>query len=279
MEASFKEQCIALRKEGYSINEIMKATGRAKSSIHTHIKEIPLSKERMKRYREACGKWIRKYALARKGRSKRPFRSFGEWSAGNVLLVAHLLFDGEIAKGRCTYNNRSSVLIERVEELMRGLYDYESKRYTNELTGVWRTSYFNVALSVYLNKKSKGLLQNIRKMPLNLKREFIRAFFDDEGCMDFRPKNNVRRVRGYQKDMRVLKIIKSLLADFDIASRIVLPNEVVIVGKENLMKFEREINFSAGVYMNGNRSNSRWKKHIEKRELLKRAIESFRTSS
>jgi intein-encoded DNA endonuclease-like protein len=114
-------------------------------------------------------------------------------------------------------------------------------------------------------------------MPLDLKREFIRAFFDDEGCMDFRPKNNVRKVRGYQKNMQILRIIKALLADLDITARIVFPNEVVIVGKENLIRFEREINFSPGVYMNGARSNSRWKKHIEKRELLRRAIESFKS--
>ena len=113
-------------------------------------------------------------------------------------------------------------------------------------------------------------------MSLDFKREFIRAFFDDEGCMDFRPKNNVRRIRGYQKDVLILKIIKTLLADLNIESRVILPNEVVISGKENLMRFEREINFSPGVYMNGNRSNSRWKKHVEKRELLRQAIASFK---
>lgn len=273
----FKTQCVTLRNKGYSINEIMVATGRAKSSIHTHIKDIPLSKERMRQYRESSGKWIRKFALARKGKSERPFRDFDDWSTGTVLLVAHLLFDGEIAKGRCTYNNRSLALIERVERLMLSLYDFDPKRYKNELTGVWRTSHFNVALSAYLHKKSKELLQNIRKMPLDLKREFVRAFFDDEGCMDFRIKKNVRRVRGYQKDVRILKIVTSLLSDFNIESRIVLPNEVVIVGKENLMRFEREINFSTGVYMNGNRSNSRWKKHVEKRGLLKQAIVSFKS--
>jgi hypothetical protein len=274
---AFKKQCIVLRRKGYSINEIMKATGRAKSSIHTHIKEIPLSNERMKQYREASGKWIRKFALARKGKSERSFHAFETWSTGTALLVAHLLFDGEIAKGKCVYNNRSKALIERVEKLMQERYDFEPKWHQNQITGVWRISYHNVALSAYLNKKSKELLRGIRKMPLNLKREFIRAFFDDEGCMDFRPKKNIRRIRGYQKDVRVLRIIRALLVDFDITANIVLPNEVVIVGKKNLMRFEREINFSTGIFMNGNRSNSRWKKNVEKKELLKQAIASFKS--
>jgi hypothetical protein len=254
----------------------MKATNRAKSSIYVHIKDIPLSKERMKQYREASGKWIREFALARKGKSVRSFRTFNTWSADTVLLVAHMLFDGEIAKKRCVYNNRSRALLNRTERLMKEIYDFEPVRYTNQRTGVSRISYYNVALSMYLNEKSIELMREIKKMPIALKRELIRAFFDDEGCMDFRSKSNVRKIRGYQKDMTILKIIKALLADLEIASRTVFPNEVVIVGKENLIRFEREINFSPGVYVNGNRSNSRWKKHIEKRELLRRAIESFK---
>lgn len=271
----FKKQCIALRKKGYSINEIMEVTGKAKGSIYGHIKDIPLSEKRMKQYREASGKWIRKFALARKGRSVRPFRPFETWSAETVLLVAHLLFDGEIAKGKCVYNNRSRALIARVEKLLRALYDFEPKRFKNEATGVWKTNYYNVALSAYLKGKSKELLRQIKGMPLDLKLEFVRAFFDDEGCMDFRPGR--KRVRGYQKDVRVLKLIKALLIDFGITARIILPNEVVIVGKENLIRFEHKINFSPGIFINGNRTNSIWKKHIEKRELLKQAIKSFKS--
>lgn len=273
---AFKEQCIALRKRGYSIIEIMEATGRAKSSIRVHIKDIPLSEKRLREIRVASGKRIRKFAIARKGKSERAFRAFNTWSPGTVLLVAHLLFDGEVVRTRCVYNNRSEALIDRVTKLMRPIYNFEPKRYLNQLTGVHRISYHNVMLGAYIENKSIELLRKIEGMSLDLKREFIRAFFDDEGCMDYRPDANRRSVRGYQKDIRILKIIKALLADFDIAANIVLPNEVTIVGKENLMRFEQEINFSAGVYMNGDRSNSRWKKHVEKRELLKQAIASFK---
>lgn len=255
----------------------MEVTGRAKSSVHTHIKDIPLSDKRIKQYKIAAGRHIRKFALARKGKSVRQFRMFDTWSVRSVLLVAHMLFDGEIARVRCAYNNRSEALIERVAELMREWYDFEPKRYQNQLTGVYRISYHNVVLGAYVQKKSRELLRQIKGMPLNLKREFVRAFFDDEGCMDFRPRTNHRRVRGYQKDIRVLKIVRVLLKELGIESHIELPNEVVIVGKENLARFEQEINFSPGVYINGNRSNSRWKKHIEKRELLKQAIKSFKS--
>jgi intein/homing endonuclease len=277
MRTSFKEQCIVLRKEGYSIVEIIKATGGAKSSVYMHIKGIPLSAERLKEIRKASGKRIRKFALARKGKSERAFHNFDAWSPDRVLLIAHFLFDGEITRTRCVYNNRSEALIERVTKLMRPIYDFEPKRYVNQSTGVHRVSYHNVMLGAYVEGKSVELVRGIKDMPPNLKREFLRAFFDDEGCMDYRPDESRRSIRGYQKDVRILKIIEVLLADFDITARVVLPNEVVIVGKENLMRFEREIDFSPGVYMNGNRTNSRWKKHVEKRELLKQAILSFKT--
>lgn len=273
----FKEQCIVLRKKGYSITEIVVETGRAKSSIYSHIKDIPLSKERVQQYKIAAGKRIRKFALARKGKSVRMFKIFDKWSIDSVLLVAHLLFDGEIVRTRCAYNNRSTALIDRVERLMREWYDFEPSRYYNKMTGVSRITYNNVALGSYLQKKSKELLQIVRDMPVDYKREFLRAFFDDEGCIDYRPKDGRRSIRGYQKDIKILKLIRSILADVHIDSRVAQPNEVVITGKENLIQFEKEINFSPGVYMNGNRSNSRWKKHIEKRELLRKAITSFKT--
>lgn len=275
---SFKEQCVDLRKKGYSIIEIMKATGRAKSSVHTHIKDIPLSKERIEQYRIASGKRIREFAIARKGKSARPFKQFEKWDEKTVCLTAHFLFDGSIyPNSGCSYNNRSEALIKRVETCMRVVYVFEPTRYTNPLTRVLRISYHNVALAMYMQNKARELLQNARDLLPDLKTEFVRAFFDDEGCIDYRPEKNRRSIRGYQKDVRILKLIRALLADFGIGARIVEPNEVSIVGKENLARFEQEINFSPGVYVNGNRSNSRWKKHMEKRELLKRAIESFKS--
>ncbi len=275
MTVSFRERCRALRQQGKRIIEIVKITDRAKSSVYTHIRDMPLSADRMRAVRVASGRHIRLYALARKGKSARKFRTFKKWTPELVLLVAHLLFDGEIYRGGI-YNNRNTALIERVEQYMRILYDYEPKRYTNPLTGVHRISYHNVEFGAFLKAKSRELLTKVKRMPPELKREFLRAFFDDEGCMDYRPNENRRMVRGYQKDVRILKLVKTLLQDFRISARIVRPNEVVIVGKENLKRFQCEINFSRGIFMNGDRPNSRWKKHMEKRELLRLAIASFK---
>ena len=255
----------------------MRITHRPKTSVYQHIKDTPLSPGRMKKYKDAAARHIRRFALARKGKSVRPFRRFESWTPKHVLLIAHLMFDGEIMRRKCVYNNRNTALLSRVDVLMQDVYDYEPARHSNSHTGVRRISYYNVELAAYLNSKALQLLREVQILSPDLKKEFLRAFFDDEGYMDFLPARNRRRVRGYQKDVRILRLIKRLLNDIGIRARIVHPNEVQIVGKEELIKFEQEINFSPGIYMNGNRLNSRWKKHVEKRRLLRKAIESYKS--
>jgi len=273
---AFKQQCITLRKQDYTINEIMRITGRAKSSIYPHIYSIPLSAEKREQIKKASAEHIRRFPQERKGKSARKFIPFSRWTPELVLLVAHLSFDGEIARARCVYNNNSLSLIERVEKLMRCIYSFEPKRSKNS-AGVTRTSYYNVALSNYLKQKSEELFSQVVNMPLKYQREFLRAFFDDEGCMDFRIKRNHRKIRGYQKNVNVLCLAQELLRNFNIDSRVQMPNEIEIIGKANLVKFQKEINFSPGVRINGNRKNSIWKKPLEKRDILKQAILSFKS--
>lgn len=274
---SFKKQCIELRKKDYSLDEIMKLTGRGKSSVYFHIKDIPLSPKKHKEIRRNSGIRARAVSAARRGVSAREYKKFSSWTPELVLLVAHLMFDGEILKKRCIYNNRSRALTDRVEKLMHGVYDFPPKILTVEQSGVCRLQYFNVELANFLYGKANELQDLILQLEVLCQREFIRAFFDDEGCMDVRLDRNLRRIRGYQKDKSILKLIQKLLKNFDIESKLQGKNEVVISGKENLKRFQKEINFSKGVRLNPRRSNSLWKKDIEKRELLARAIKSFKT--
>ena len=159
---------------------------------------------------------------------------------------------------------------------MKEIYEYEPKRYFDKKTGVSRIGYFNVALTSYIQTKSKELLSEIENLSKDLKKVFIKAFFDDEGCVDYRPNRNLRRIRGYQKNVSILFLIQKLLVDFEIESKIAKPNEVVISKKKNLINYQKEIGFSSGVRRNENRSNSIWKKPLEKRELLNQAIRSFK---
>ena len=273
---AFKKQCIDLRKLNYSLSEIVQVTGRPKTSVYFHIRDIPLSNQKLKTVREARRQRLLKIDFDRKGKSVKSFKKFDKWDEYMVSLVAHLIFDGEIKKNGCVYNNRSIALIEKVERCMSKIYKFRPVRYYDKISGVYRTNYYNVALSIYLKKKSEELLSEIIYLSRNLKREFVRAFFDDEGCMDFKPELNTRRIRGYQKKVEILFLVQDLLKDFKIVSSIQLPNEIKITQKENLLRFQRHINFSKNIFMNGKRSNSVWKKHLEKRKILKMALDSYR---
>lgn len=259
--------------------EIMDHTGRSKTSIYYHIKNIPLSDIKIQEIQRKKAFRINNLSREKKGKSKKTFKKFNSWDKKSVFLVSHFIFDGSINSQGCMYNNRNLELLRRVEGAMSKLYAFEPTRYTNLLTGVSRISYFNVALGSYIEGKATQLLANIESLSKNLKRELVRSFFDDEGCIDYRPKRRLRQVRGYQKDMHILLLIQKLLSHFAIESKISLPNEIVIRGKENLQKFRKEINFSPGVYINGNRSNSIWKQNLEKRVILDRAIKTFQISS
>lgn len=274
--STFKRRCLDLRKNGHSLTEIIKITGRPKSSVYFHISKIPLDRERQKVSIVASGIRARKLALARKGKSKRSFKKFALWDKNMVLLVSHLIFDGTINRTSCVYNNRNKPLLSSVERCMKEIYNYKPKKYFDKKTGVSRIGYFNVSLSAYLQIKSRELLKGVRELPKDLHREFVRAFFDDEGCIDFRPKRNLRQIRGYQKNLSILYLVQNLLRNFGIKSNVVRPNEIVIRGKKYLKKFEEEINFSPGVRLNGDRKNSIWRKPLEKRVLLKQAILSFK---
>lgn len=273
---AFKQQCIELRKQDYTLPEIVRITGRPKASVHFHIQDLPLSRNKLQDIKKANAVRARAIALKRRGLSAKKFREFSVWDEHSVSFVAHFLFDGEIRQSGCVYHNRSQFLIESVERGVKNIYDFEPRRYKNHQTGVFRICYFNVAFGLYIREKSTELLENIRSFPKQLKREFLRSFFDDEGCMDFRPLRNLRRVRGYQKNTDILYLVQDLLTGFDIDAEVKSPNEVVITGKTNLTKFQRGINFSPGVRINGKRSNSIWKESLEKRELLRRALASYR---
>lgn len=272
---SFKQTCIDLRKEDHTLNEIVKITGRSKTTIYFHIKGIALSEDKRRQIAENSRKLAIGVASSRRGIALRPFQPFDKWTPELVLLTAHLIFDGEISK-TCAYNNRSPALIGRFVVLMKQVYNFPPKRYFNSVTGVVKVCYNNVAMANFFKLKSNELLNCIQKLPVSNQREFLKAFFDDEGCMDFRVIKNKRSIRGYQNDVAILSTVQELLKKFGIDSKLQGRNEVVISGKENLIKFRDEINFSKGVRINPNRTNSLWKKDLEKRKLLDMAIASFK---
>ncbi len=271
----FKKTCVNYRKSGLSLNEIVKRTGRSKTSIYFHIQNIPLNSKRRKEISLSASKRILEINAQKKGKSRlnRHPICFSLWTKELVCLISHLIFDGEIKHAGCIYTNRSAVLLQQVIDCMPIVYSYHYNK-IESTPGVFRLSYFNVELSKYLKEKSVEMINKIRGMKTELQLSFLKAFFDDEGSVYFIGKR--RSVRGYQHNIKILEIVKELLQNFGIEGKIDKKYyEIVISKKENLEKFAKEINFSPGLCVNGNRGNSVWKKSLEKREILKMALESY----
>ena len=272
---SFKHRCIALRKRGFSLNQIVEKTKRSKTSVYFHIRHTPLNNKRRQEIRLARIERCINYSKGVKGKSKfgRHPIPFEIWNPSLVSLVGHILFDGTIKYGGCVYTNRSVSLLDHVTSCMQTVYPFQPKRYES-IPGVYKIAFHNVELEALMRDKEIELTENISHMGKELQRAFLRAFFDDEGSVYFTGKR--RAVRGFQYNSKILNLVQLLLRGFGIESVVDTKyNEMTITRQENIRRFEKEINFTKGVCVNGSRSNSVWKQSLEKRELLRRALASY----
>ena len=124
----------------------------------------------------------------------------------------------------------------------------------------------------------EGDAPEIERQVPDFQKEFLKAFFNDEGSVYFNSSSRVRRVTGVQYDHRILHLVKTLLGNFGISSDIDMhTHAVVISGQSNLLRFRKHIGFARGLTVNGTRANSRWKKSLEKRHILNRAIAFYKS--
>jgi len=277
-DSSLIEKCRTLRRKGFTLGDIIKATKLPKTTVYDHISDIILPLEVKVRIKNKARRRINDYIRReRKGKciSGRVVPKPKGWTPELIFLTAHFMFDGEIRQGGCVYQNRNISLVNRVKYLMQDTFSLEPHNKFYPETGVFRISYHYVELADYVRRKAQELKNYIKTAPLLEKRIFLQTFFDDEGCV-YKYGNN-RKIRGYQYNLEILKLIQKLLKDFDINSRIEeRGKEIVILGKENLMKFRDKINFSKSIFINPDRKNSIWKRKLQKRDLLNMAIASYK---
>ena len=270
------DKCRSLRESGFTLREIVNNTNLPKTTIFGHVSDIVLSSEMKRRIlQDQVLKTVARNK-ERKGKCRKGREIIfpKKWSVDLLFLIAHFMFDGEINYGNCVYQNRSEALILRVENSMSSIFGLKPYQYFYEKTGVHRIAYYNVELASFFTDKVLWLMANINNLLASEKRIFLQAFFDDEGCAHWR--NSKRIIRGFQKDVKILELVKQLLKDFNIQSTIDKKyKEITISKKENLIKFQKEINFSEGIFINPNRKNSIWKQELEKRHILSEMINSY----
>lgn len=268
-----------MRFASATLGEIMEATGLSKTTIYHHIKDLPKTVLLRKKIKASIRAQQKLVADNRRGKSTKKyiFKKPPIWTPEFVTLVAHFMFDGEIARHHCTYTNRSTALLNQMIYLMNSLLDVDDYKRSLRDDGVQRVSFFNVEIANYIKEKSLELTSVIRKAPQKQQIAFLKAFYDDEGSVYWR--NRSRKVRGYQYSIRILHLVGSLLKKLHIESVVEEKRfEISIRKKQNLQRFYNLINFSPGVCINGNRSNSIWKKSLEKRHILDMALASYQNT-
>ena len=185
------------------------------------------------------------------------------------------MFDGHVRRCGCTYYNRSRNQIESLKKLINHIFGIKPILHKRK-DGVIVMAFHNVEFAKCIKERINKIFSYLKtKATKEEKRTFLKAFFDDEGGVYYNC-NDKRRVRGYQESCKILEDIAYLLKTFGIKSRIDKHSKAVeITGKQNLITFVKEINFSPLICINPNRKNSIWKEEIEKREILNKAISSY----
>lgn len=269
-----RQRVIVLRKQGCSLNEIAEKTGFAKTTISSWVRALSLSndaqaildeKERLGRVK---GNKSRRISLPTFGSKPAVF------SPRLVRFLSHIYFDGGVYKDSVNYYSSHKTLVDAFAhdgELLLGRSAY---RYVSKYQ-IFRASYFSKNLVDFVAGTKHKFFNEVANMSAEGKIEFLKAFFDDEGTITYIPESNKKLVRGYQKDLHVIEVVKDALLSLGIQAGIENKNflpEVVIRGKANLMRYQKLINFSNGVSFLAKRKNSRYEKPIEKRLILKQAV-------
>ncbi len=270
-----KKKCKYLRCEGQSLNYIVNIVGLPKTTVYGYIKNIALTRK------QKLDIEYRRRILLRKPSPKkgkcRPGREIIKplaWSEELINIVAHFSFDGCIRTDGCIYYNRSKSQIANLKSEVYKLFGIEPKDQIRS-DGVGVISYYNVEFADYIRNKASEIFSYLENgATKEEKRIFLQAFFDDEGNIYFR--KDARRIRGYQKSIKVLENINNIMGEFGIRGRIYpRMGAIEITGKGQLEKFAKEIGFSPGIALNSLRKNSIWKRDIEKREILDLTLTSY----
>lgn len=277
LENELITQCRKLRMRAYSFGDISSAMGVAKSTLHAYFKNVSLDNKQKQaienRRKEKCNRGIN----PRKGKCLlgREIIKPHSWSNDLIHIISHFMFDGRVDEDSCIYYSKDKYQIKHMQKLLHDVFKASPKIQLRD-NGVYGLVFYHVEMANYLKNREKELFAYLSNGALKAyKKEFLRAFFDDEGSIFY--KGDKRRVRGYQKSDFILRQIINLLNEFGIKSRLdKRANGVEISGRYNLEAFSKKINFSPHIYVNPNRKNGIWKERISKRDILDLALRSYR---
>lgn len=179
--------------------------------------------------------------------------------------LAKICGDGNIGERYIRYNNTCNVLLEEFKTDMISLFGNLHFTEGQVNSGTAYVILSNKKITQYFKKfhptfKSFDIYvpSQIMNSKISIKKEFLRAYYDDEGCVGLRLYNNTlewkRNITLSSNSFRILEEIKKIFfEDFNICSNKIIRNNcnsiydlsyvLSITGKENIIKFKKNIGF------------------------------------
>lgn len=190
------------------------------------------------------------------------------------------MFDGTLHDYGIAYYNNNDFLIKEVESDIKKVYNLESKikRKNKLFTLRCHSKQVTEDLLKYTPSfsTSEGTDARIPNCVMKgnslIKKTFLRAFWDDEGCIIFNPDKQIRELIAYTSNKQVMEQLKDLHKDFSIEFNTPRSNELRISRLRNIKIFADKINFSQNVKITS--FSKRWGNRT-KRDILQLALESY----
>jgi|GEM_PF-5247118 len=271
-----KKGVIERRRQGVSLQGLVTEFNIPKSTIQGWVSRVRMPPELREKMLLRASK-NRQVALSRR-RIKLPNSILEQlYSLEFIRFFAHCLFDGSVFRDQVVYYSSHLKLAQQFANDGQKLFGLVPHWYKTKFH-IYRVHFYSKNLVDHLNKSKSSFLEGILKQELDCQIVFLKAFFDDEGSVTYRPKTSKRSVRGYQKDVGILRLISLMLGHLGIDS--VLENvnrypEIAIRGRVNIENFARLINFSHGVSFLATRKNSYYSRPIEKQKVLQALLASY----
>lgn len=182
-------------------------------------------------------------------------------------VIAHLMGDGNVSIRYLRYNNKNQFLLDKFQEDMNILFGDIHFIYGKCNSGTSFVQVQNKNILLFLRSLVSDFRSGSLKFPIfiksnELKKEFLKAFYDDEGCVAlrvFRKTSEIKRnITLCAKSKAFLTEIKNILQrDFLISSNKITECKKVdkiknkeyyyyvlsISGKENFESFKNKIGF------------------------------------
>jgi len=201
-----QQEIIKLRRHGYYFREIANKLNISVGSSYKYGSRYKLGKSTEKILKERIKKSTRK-----------PIKLTPGLTLEKVRIIAHCMFDGSVRKGIISYSNTTKELIREFVRDMKIIYGVHPDRVIKKGKKTIVNYYYSeiiddlkkYAKSFSTVSKVAAIPKQIMNATKEFKREFIRIFWEDEGCITI-DGDIIGRIKSKKVRDQLIKLHKNL---------------------------------------------------------------------